>query len=414
MIPKYFLIRKKWRNYLKTYDEFINFSLRRGRPLMKFLSDIILEITEIVDNTNPINKELVLFRGLKPTDEFNPNDWELGQTITDLGFNSKSMSFQVASNFVGESSRRTPSCCILMVYYPVGSKQIYLNPGAGYSNLKYEYELLSYPGESFTVSDKFTLELSQYNLDRSATINYNFNVIVLDYVGNAYQTSNHIKNVILSRTNSNIDIIIKNNINTMIGPLNQLLVEDSFILSPFNKDQLLKYLSAPQKIDTTLDLYRLDYENLLRGGNVNWEFGDNFSQNPAFDELDDDRNEIVKLQKFFYLNNKIYAYALRGINKFIEMILPSINLISYSYNENDILITTSLQQEQDNINKLLLERRANVRALNQRLPDVFAHKFILNLRNGKIRQIIMNNEIISYPQLEEVSLESIGLSNWIV
>ena len=136
-------------NYTKYYDQAINYGLRHKRlSPMSYL--IVEDILDALDEVEPYDEELILFRGVKSTPTFPVNELSVGDEIRDPGFASKSGIFEVAWNFTDDN------CCILVFLYPPGSKHINLT---SISHFPEEDEYITYPGERFEVQEIFLVNL---------------------------------------------------------------------------------------------------------------------------------------------------------------------------------------------------------------------------------------------------------------
>lgn len=93
---------------------------------------------------------------------------EIGSTISDKGYLSKSVDGDIAQGFI------TGDCCLLWIQYPGKSKQL---PVWLMSKYPTEQEVLSYPGECFQVVDKLTYF---YKYTKR------YDVFVLEYRENLY------------------------------------------------------------------------------------------------------------------------------------------------------------------------------------------------------------------------------------
>ncbi len=367
---------KDWVLYTYQYDEMVNYALRKEKKLSQRLSNIILDLINIIEETSPIDHDLVLFRGIKASDAFSPGQWVNGQKISDLGFASKTMSFQVALDFLEEGQE----CCILMMLYPDSSKHIYINPKYGYAELANEYELLSYPAESFVVFDKFKARVTIEGRSRVVTI------IVLEYVGNVYSSLDDMIDDVVTRTDPNIDVILENNITLAQTTLRRLARdgETEVMLSSLDKDELGKGLA---KVGSHPNIYPI-----LEQG---------------------EENEKVLLEKFFYLNNPVKAYIIADISNFLNLISENLRNVTFSYEENNVVITTSLPLEEE---KILQETKGKRRVnpdLIQRKLDRASKQLFRDLRSkllsGSLRQVTINGEKVAYPEIEQID---VGLMQW--
>lgn len=201
--------------YTYQYDGIINTALRKDYNLIPKAADISLNIIAAIAYSVPIDKELVLFRGVSASDNYQPNDVEIGSTFMEPSFGSKSCSVSKAYNFTKDS------CCLYMIYYPPGSKQIYMSSEDGKSIFQ-EYELLSYPGEIFKVEAKFTANLGSP-----------IDIIVLRYDENIYPDTGVIASLIRNKVSHETESLIQFNINKFIELAAQ---PEVFVISKFDVD----------------------------------------------------------------------------------------------------------------------------------------------------------------------------------
>lgn len=132
------------RSYTSFLYEIINKNLRDGVTSTR----INKRIEDIKDNIKqaPTYKDLVLFRGIGQY-----MDLSIGDKIKDRGFMSKSTNIDVAKGFATLGT-------LFVLYYPGETKQIFMNPFSVYRNSdEVEDEMLTFPGESFTVEATFKL-----------------------------------------------------------------------------------------------------------------------------------------------------------------------------------------------------------------------------------------------------------------
>lgn len=132
------------RKYTRYYDEVINHGLRNDR-LSETAYRLVKKIIEAVDNVKPLEHEMILFRGVRSTEDFKVENLHIGDIITDKGFTSKSSSVKQALKFSDKT------CCLLAIVYPPGSKQISLTK---ISHFPKEKEFVTYPGEVFEIVDE--------------------------------------------------------------------------------------------------------------------------------------------------------------------------------------------------------------------------------------------------------------------
>lgn len=123
---------RKLHKYTRYYYKLINFELRAKKDISRFTLNLIDGILEVLTESSPIERGYFVYRGI----DFDP--FKNGDIFYDPGFTSKTLSFKIATNFSLDDG------VILEIHYPTASKQIYLEP---ISELGYEKEVLSYPGE---------------------------------------------------------------------------------------------------------------------------------------------------------------------------------------------------------------------------------------------------------------------------
>ena len=77
---------ESWYHYVHYYDEMINYALRNNSIFTKKMLLVFYDMISIIEKSIPLNTELFLFRGVHTTDDFNPNDWNIDDIVTDFGF----------------------------------------------------------------------------------------------------------------------------------------------------------------------------------------------------------------------------------------------------------------------------------------------------------------------------------------
>lgn len=214
ILSKYPLIEK----YTQYYDEPINEGLLNNKISDKSFN-IIEEISEALDESLPYPEELILFHGIT-----GPNNiYSINELIEMPAFVSKSSIYVQAASFVKVDKKDQSPCCIFIIRYPPGSKQLYLRPISKFPD---EDEYLSYPGEIFKVTDLLDISYLSYG--------YKMRGIILDYVGNMYDDISQIKNKIDSNIDKNY-VIFRNCIQQYLDQ--QLYFEDANIyMSPGKGD----------------------------------------------------------------------------------------------------------------------------------------------------------------------------------
>ena len=273
------------RLYTYQYDEIINTVLRKDYNFTPKAANIAFNIIAAVAYSVPINKELVLFRGVSKTDTFQPYDVEIGSTFTEKGFGSKSCSVSKAINFTEDS------CCLYMIYYPPGSKHIYMSSEDGQSIFQ-EYELVSYPGEIFKVEAKFT-----------ANIGAPLNIIVVRYDGNVYPDTGVIASLIQNRISHETEKLIQFNINK------------------FKELTLQPEVFALSKLDAD------NFNIKITGHSIR-------SDEPLYDDT---------LEKFFFVNRDFYLLYYPNINNYIKYLQ---NLYQTYGNDPNMIYRISVNGEE--------------------------------------------------------------------
>lgn len=135
--------------YAYQLDEVINTGIRRGR-LSELGYAITGRIIDLISKAQPIPEDLFLFRGVKETNNFKVTHLKIGDHYYDPGFVSKSIDPNQVNTFSDER------CCGMIIGYKRGSvPMIYLQNETNTDEISAspfdEYEMLTYPGEIFTV-----------------------------------------------------------------------------------------------------------------------------------------------------------------------------------------------------------------------------------------------------------------------
>jgi len=164
-----------WLQYLLYMDQVINTGLRK-QTITQRAYDITRDILNDIDQAKPIENELVLYRGVKTMPKI-----KIGDRFSNLGFTSKSSDFKTALNFAGKSG-----CCLMIIRYRPGSKQLYLGVEKNMETAE-EEEFLTYPGEIFELKDT-----ALFHNEFNPTIK----VYIFDVVGNQYSNFNQISQIV--------------------------------------------------------------------------------------------------------------------------------------------------------------------------------------------------------------------------
>lgn len=161
------------RLYPESEDSEINSGLRTGNLSLNSYK-ILVEIITALNESKPYPVELILFRGVEEREDFPISTKEVGDLVSDPAIMSKSRSFDHASQFAGDT------CCMLIIVYPPGMKQIYFGMHGG------EDEYIGFPGEIFRILDIFQTVLTPKKKARDLKLR-NLRTLVLNYEGNLYQ-----------------------------------------------------------------------------------------------------------------------------------------------------------------------------------------------------------------------------------
>lgn len=139
------------RYYSYVFDEVINTGIRKGR-LSEIGYILICRIIRLINMAQKIPTDLFLFRGIKDNDSLNITNLKPGDMFNDKAISSKTLNPEIAKTFVEENG-----CCVSINAYTANSvPMILLEAKASYtvyhgSQIKGEYEMLTYPGEIFKV-----------------------------------------------------------------------------------------------------------------------------------------------------------------------------------------------------------------------------------------------------------------------
>ena len=205
---QYYPIVKK---YTKYYDEIINNNLRMGENF-NAMNSIIRQIFDVLSKSN--KKTGYKYRGVS----FTPNC--KNQRFIDMGFLSKSFLPSIASKFTGDNR-----CCLMCFVYK------YPSPMLNISSISYfpqEAEVISYPGEIYTISNKYKCFL---NGDI-------YTIFEVEVIGNYYENN---YDVLLEKTkyNEESDVIAQK--------VNELLNKHIDYLNDKNTFNGIVYLETDSK-----------------------------------------------------------------------------------------------------------------------------------------------------------------------
>jgi hypothetical protein len=252
----------------------INNELRTGEMESRYTKVIINYIKR-----SRFLKDIILFRGISFRTNVN-----IGETIYDYAFMSKTSDYTVAESFASK-------CCVYIMHYPGLTKQININTRFG------EAEYLSYPGEKFLVVGKAMYNERQW--------------IYCIYTGNVYSDS---------LENFSIDP----NINPYIN--NTKLVEASLT----NDTIIIGYSKAKGGwiVSTTKDYHKFKYDVLLEENPTLYVFS--FTDRKNFRYITTDNgwylNSVVPFA-ILYVEKKVHD-CNTGHVEILRM--PSVNSSEFS------------------------------------------------------------------------------------
>lgn len=159
---------KKLNNYTQHYDRLVNKELRNKGNISFFSSQIINGILDTLEETPPIKRDYILYRG------FDYNIFQ-GNLIIDPGFMSKTSSRNIALRF---STGLYEGGGLLIIKYPKNTKQLYLSP---ISSFPEEEEYLTYPGETLRVI-KHEVDSDELNIYFCEYIENNYNIKINEII----------------------------------------------------------------------------------------------------------------------------------------------------------------------------------------------------------------------------------------
>jgi len=233
------------KEYTQYYDEAINARLR-GNNLSLTSYEIVRDIFQALDETDPYPDTLFLFRGVKSTPEFPVDTYIIGQEIQDPGFMSKTPIHSEATEFA------RGKCCLFIIIYPPGSKHLNLATMSFFGD---ENEYLTYPGEKFIIHDilnLYTEEDPNYILMKA---------YVLNYVGSMY---NNIEDI-AEKINYNIDEQWPSFLDCISPHLNSpLFFEDANIWVGSHTRRLIDRIYVLYAIGYTKNIYSMESGTLIK------------------------------------------------------------------------------------------------------------------------------------------------------
>ena len=257
-----------WIQYLKYMDEVINHELR-NKKMSQRAYDISQGIINTIDRALPFEDEITLFRGVKTL----PN-MKVGDNYVDLGFSSKSDGLSVALNFSG------PSCCVMIIKYPPGVKQLYFGIDKNVYT-KPESEYLTYPGEILKLTETLSywdeLKIPVYSIFSDVIypdiIHVNATFYFFDYVGNQYSSFDQIAKLV----NVDFDQDYSYYLSQLLALLNstdQLVVQPVFDYNKLAQSYVNRKIADPKEtallyIATLASDLKKDDKKLYRDYSIN-------------------------------------------------------------------------------------------------------------------------------------------------
>ena len=228
-----------WIQYLKYMDEVVNHGLR-NKNISQRGYKITQGIINTLDRALPLENSITLFRGVKTLPKM-----KIGDNYTDLGFSSKTDILSVALNFSGQS------CCVMIVRYPPGVKQLYFGIDKNVYT-KHESEYLTYPGEILKLTEIFNYH-GQLNIPVHLmlstkvyldTKDVDTTFYFFDYVGNQYDTFDQIAELV----NVDIDRDYSYYLSQLIALVNssdQLVVQPVFDYNKLSQSYVNRKITDP-------------------------------------------------------------------------------------------------------------------------------------------------------------------------
>lgn len=304
--------------YSYQYDNVINWGIRNKR-LSEVGYIISKRLIELISKSIPTPKSLTLYRGIKKTDVYDPTSLSIGDIMNEPGFMSTSLSLRKSNMFSGKE------CCIMIINYPPSTYMLYLKKN--FTNLEdEEFEMLTYPGQQ--------LKLVNISHTKSGK-----KILYFDFIGYMYNS--------FSELDTLIDTSIDDEFQEFSIEILNLLLNYEFVsITRKHGDPLVFTLLEKTKLDS------YEYIEIL---SLLYHYSFSY------------------LYSVFASNNIQFIYT---VNK-----LPPTNIIkdkgiTYSFDENGIIITTETGKDGETSLEDFYKRLLSGKIINQSLRDYIIIKKI--------------------------------------